>query len=287
MHLNFDYYWLPDEFITGDNLESLGDYIFDIGNYITGDHGRCLTNKSEQELINEQISEINKLNPNILYCYGHDTFRLLSNLNKIKTPFKLLTHNSDIGILEKYQKYIDNDKIIKWYGQNNFIKHDKIVSLPIAIARKKYPHGDVNLLSELSHNNTKKYLCYKNFNIETNIIERSSINDITNKNGILMADKCDHKTYMNYLSQSIFAISPPGNGIDCHRIWECLYMKTIPIVKYHFALDQFKDLPILFINGWEEVTPSFLNSKIDMIYRFNHKLEKLHFTFWQKQIYGN
>ena len=36
----------------------------------------------------------------------------------------------------------------------------------------------------------------------------------------------DLKDYRKVLSNSYFVISPPGNGIDCHRTWEALIHKT-------------------------------------------------------------
>jgi len=279
-----NYYWEESEFLTGDNIESLGDYIFDIGNYIDGDHGRTKTSKTEQELIEEQINYINYYKPLIIYCYGHDTHRLLKNIDKIKYRFKLITHNSDIGILEEYKALADNDKIIKWFGQNNYIKHPKTVSLPIAIARKKYTHGNTNLLSNVSKNIEKTNICYKNFTIETNLNLRNYVNEITTKNGIIMAPRCNHAEYLNNISKSIFVISPPGNGIDCHRIWECLYLKTIPVVQYHIAFEQFKDLPILFINNWSDVTYDILKTKISMLDFFSDKKDKLSFNYWKDLI---
>ena len=44
---------------------------------------------------------------------------------------------------------------------------------------------------------------------------------------------------MSELSSYKFALSPEGNGIDCHRTWECLYLGVIPIVKKSVALSFF------------------------------------------------
>ena len=65
--INTNYFWEKDEFITGDNLEDLADYVFDIENFLVGDHGRIKTSKSEQQLIDEQISELNDLKPYYMY----------------------------------------------------------------------------------------------------------------------------------------------------------------------------------------------------------------------------
>jgi hypothetical protein len=32
------------------------------------------------------------------------------------------------------------------------------------------------------------------------------------------------------MAQWRFCVSPPGNGIDCHRTWEALYLGVIPVV---------------------------------------------------------
>ena len=279
-----NYYWKEEEFITGDKIESIGEFIFDIDNFLTGDHGRIKTSKTEQELINEQITIINTQKPSIIHCYGHDTHRLLKNINNINHQFKLITHNSDIGIFKEYEPLANDNRILKWYGQNNYINHPKTVSLPIAIARKKYPHGNTALLSMFSKNTIKKNLVYKNFSIETNLHERTVVNDITTKNGITMSQHCNHTEYLKNISESIFVISPPGNGVDCHRIWECLYLKTIPVVQAHITFKQFEHLPILFINSWDEVTLPMLNSKIEMLNCFANKLTELSFEHLKKNI---
>jgi hypothetical protein len=282
--INTNYFWEKDEFITGDNLEDLADYVFDIENFLVGDHGRIKTSKSEQQLIDEQISELNDLKPNILYVYGHDIKRFLPHLNRINNKFVLITHNSDLGILDEYIPYVEHPNIIKWFGQNNYIKHPKVISLPIGIARSKYQHGNVELLSNVSKNKDKQFLVYKNFSIDTNRQERLKVDKITNDNGIFMLPATNHTKYLDFITKSVFTISPPGNGVDCHRIWESLYLKTIPVVQKHKCLEQFEDLPILFIDSWNDVTIDFLRDRVKYIDKFNQKIEKLSFNYWKNLI---
>ena len=80
----------------------------------------------------------------------------------------------------------------------------------------------------------------------------------------------------------MFVISPPGNGIDCHRIWECLYLGAIPVVKNNIAFSQFSHLPILWIDSWEEVTIPFLESKISHI--TNKVIQELDIKYWYNKI---
>ena len=55
-----------DEFITGDNIETLCDYIFNISNYISDNNYKEPT----QNLIDKQINEINDLGANVIFVYG-------------------------------------------------------------------------------------------------------------------------------------------------------------------------------------------------------------------------
>jgi hypothetical protein len=276
---NLKYKWEPAEIITGDNLKSLGDYVFDVDNYIKGDHGRVKTHKNEGDLATEQINEINNIKPKIIYVYGHDIDLFLKYSNDINHKFDLISHNSDIGIPKDYQ----SSNINKWFGQNNYAK-DKAISLPIGIARKKYEHGNVNLISKYSENSFKDILVYKNFSIGTNHDIRSEIDNITSRNGIPMSCMEDQNNYLDFISRSIFCISPPGNGIDCHRIWECLYLKCIPIVKSHHALEQFKNLPIMFIDDWNDITIDFLKANVNKIKGLNIKHDELNFNYWKSKI---
>ena len=99
-----------------------------------------------------------------------------------------------------------------------------------------------------------------------------------------MYPKTSNKEYWSQLASSCFAISPAGNGIDCHRIWECLYLRTVPIVLKHEALEQFKHLPILFVDSWEEVTISFLQSKLNNFIDVDWNIAELDINFWKQII---
>jgi len=274
-----------EEIVTGDNIELICDYIFDIDNYID----RVKYQGDKQKLIDEQINIINIQKPSIIFVYGHDTIKFLQNINKIQYKFTLVTHNSDLGIFEEYRPYI-NDNIIKWFGQNNYIKHEKVFSLPIGIARARWLHGNLDLLKNvMNQNNTKTNLVYKNFNINTNINERLNVHRITQQNGIVLQEPKSIQRYWEELSKACFIISPKGNGVDCHRIWESLYLKSVPVVQKHPTFDQFNDLPILFIDDWSQVTFEFLKKNLNIFDKFNdsNSLEKLKISYWKKIITKN
>jgi hypothetical protein len=85
-------------------------------------------------------------------------------------------------------------------------------------------------------------------------------------------------------------LSPPGNGIDCHRTWEALYLHIIPIV-WHSTLDSlYENLPIIIINDLNEINEEFLRKKLHEIALKKlqqppiYQYEKLRNAFWHQMI---
>jgi mannosyltransferase OCH1-like enzyme len=50
-----------------------------------------------------------------------------------------------------------------------------------------------------------------------------------------------------------FVVSPPGNGLDCHRTWEVLAMGSVPIVRSSTLDGLFRDLPVIIVSDWTEL----------------------------------
>lgn len=232
----------------------------------------------------DDITEIKKLKK--IFVYTHDLKYFFDNIYPNLENFILISHNSDYGIDAEFLKYLNEDKIIKWYSQNCYIEHDKLEPIPIGIANSRWPHGNLDALLRIkSIGNEKKYLVYNNFNNETNLIERQSIETILNLNKIPKDSKRTFDEYLDFISKSVFCIAPPGNGKDCHRIWECLYLDTVPVVKYDIAFSRFKDLPILFFNSWNDLTPDFFKQVFkDKGKLKNYYHQKMDFQYWYNSI---
>jgi hypothetical protein len=226
-------------------------------------------------------------NENKVFIYGHDLDLFFNEtFPKINKPIKIISHNADEGVEERFAKYLDSDKIIKWYAQNAVLNHPKLIPIPIGIANKQWPHGNLDTLKEVLDNagHKKNILVYKNFDISTNTHVRQRINLITNNNQIFMSGNLPHEQYLKTMASSLFIISPPGNGVDCHRIWEALYLKCIPVVENNICFRGFEDLPILFIKDWNEVTIPYLRSKIDYFSSKQFDMQKLKLSYWRKLI---
>jgi len=76
-----------------------------------------------------------------------------------------------------------------------------------------------------------------------------------------------YSTFLYNLSQSKFMICPKGNAIDCHRNWEVLYMRRVPVMKRHPYLEVlFKNYPVLFVDNYSDINEEML---IDNNHLFN------------------
>lgn len=185
--------------------------------------------------------------------YTADFFRYID----IDHPFSVITHNSDITIDENFLPFIENEKVNQWYGQNINISHEKVKPIPIGLANPKWPHGNPEIFekirNELINGEIKKdKLFYVNFDIYTNLGERQKC---LSESGLKLEPKLDFESYLRELARSYFVISPNGNGIDCHKNWEALYLESIPVVSQGINANYFKEkgIPLLVVGEWGEL----------------------------------
>jgi len=61
-------------------------------------------------------------------------------------------------------------------------------------------------------------------------------------------------------------------------------MNTIPIVTRGINTNFYTDLPILFVDDWEEISEKFLHDSFMEISRKAWNMEKLTFEYWKNEI---
>jgi hypothetical protein len=245
--------------------------------YITGNSFKNICNFSLDQNGLFLIKDI-EINEIPIWFVKTDYIDTFFNEISINYDFILITHNSDYGINENHLKYLDNKFLKKWYAQNVCINHEKLYSIPIGIANEEWPHGNIEILDSVVKNNTKKSnLIYTNFNINTNIQERSKCLNFIKEFGLNLVENKDFKSYLEDLSESYFVISPNGNGIDCHKTWEALYLKTIPIITKSINSSFYENLPVIIIDDWSKfnIKDFSVERYHDLWYNFD--IDKLNF----------
>jgi hypothetical protein len=101
---------------------------------------------------------------------------------------------------------------------------------------------------------------------------------------VTVANKEPFDWYIDNIYHHPFVICPEGNGIDTHRTWECLYMGTVPIEKRNINNQFYTDLPIMFVDDWDEVTEDNLMKWLTISGGKKWNMEKLNFDWWKKKI---
>ena len=153
----------------------------------------------------------------------------------------------------------------------NAVAHgEKVIPAPYGLQRRMIPSDRrMEEITEFMKNipSNPPGLLYVSHN-ESSHSERMGIKKIfENKSWSEVHEKrVPFSVFLYNLSQSKFMICPRGNAIDCHRNWEVIYMRRVPIMKRHPYLEElYKDYPVLFVDDYAEITEQLL---IDSDYLF-------------------
>lgn len=230
------------DFITGNKFKRSCHYSYDEQGFI-----------KHREPKDEEILRIF-----VKIDYVHSFFT-----QKQERPYILVTHNGDLPVDDNYLQYMSDPNLIKWYGQNIMTTHSKLSSIPIGLGNEIWPHGDEKVFNEvITQNLPKERLIYVNFDVNTNRRERNYCLSEMNKNGLEMGNKLPFKQYLEEVAKSYFVVSPNGNGVDCHKTWESLYLGSIPIVTKSINIDFYRDYPIIIIDNWSDFNPNYFNLEL-------------------------
>lgn len=248
--------------ITGEKIQQLCDiYIGEPGDFNFNPVIRSQTSKHKNiKSINESYN-----NPKYVFCYSHLIENLCSVIDFFQNDFVLVTHNSDQNIEpnDHVMCILKCSKLIKWFCQNLAFENNKLQLLPIGIANSMWRHGiyafaNINL-SDID-STSKNNLVYFNFNIITNKNKREKCFHLL-RDRLDWLDMISPDLNLKRLAEHQFCICPEGNGLDTHRLWECLYLKVVPIViDSSFTQVLMKNnIPLVVLNNWNDLDLTQLN----------------------------
>jgi hypothetical protein len=150
------------------------------------------------------------------------------------------------------------------------------------------------MIAKLQQPRNYRNLVYMNFNTSNNYAKRQPAYDALKDKPWVTVDmhpngfKFDN--YLDNIYNHKFVVCPEGNGIDTHRIWECLYMGTIPIVENNVTAELlYSYFPCeLTYQGWDGLTEALLNNEFksigDIKSYFDGDKEMLTFDYWKNKI---
>jgi hypothetical protein len=265
--------WITrEEIITGERLQGLADLsLVSQASYVF--HER-LTEAVPRIVVFGDPSELDvaALPPHgSLFVYTHE----LADFKQHVWPrlsgdgHVLMTHNSDGEVGDAERSLLDDPRLSRWFAQNAVIDHPKLVPLPIGIANAMWKHGNLDVLhraiARAPHIECSE-LVFLHFNPAT-YPARHPIWDALRANfphiPAAPAAAKGYKHYLADLARHRFCVAPRGNGVDTHRVWECLYLGVVPIVERSTHTEHWErqGLGILVIDDWAQVTPAFLEAQ--------------------------
>lgn len=239
-------------------------------------------------------------NPRVIFCYGDSVAKFAEILPQFANPFILITHNSDANITAitpGVHEVLTSPKLIRWYAQNvSFLANpEKICMLPIGIANRMWPHGNLDTFRELFQldlQNIKTKKIYMNFKIDTNRNIRERCSRMLAPY-LLQLPFMDQKSNLFRLAEYQFCICPEGNGVDTHRLWECFYLHVVPIVlKTPFTenLQRSMKLPMVMLDDWSDLFvitsnwDTMMNLPDYNSFDFNNCEQYLSMHYWMREI---
>jgi len=196
----------------------------------------------------------------IVFVPTHKIFEFFQTYHSdIKNPYILITHNSDHEVDHEKACLID-EKIIHWFGQNVTSEHPKLTPLPIGLENAHHnKNGVISNFEEVVSNSSipdKDRILY-GFRWQNNPTKRipAYIRLKLLSTATPITTWPEPKEYLEMLAEYKFVASPPGNGVDCIRTWESMYLGVIPIVKKTLLTDYFIKigLPMWAVASWSEL----------------------------------
>lgn len=242
--------------ITGEKIQDLCDHYLVIQQ---GSYNNPYFKDKQSKFINIQYLTKEFDNGTKIFCLTHALPFLINKLNLFKNRFVLVAGNSDFNFDKKLLPLLENNKIIKIITQNMNMIHPKLLPLPIGLANRMWPHGNLDIFKE-GFGMTKTKNIYFYFTICTSTVKRTDCYNKLVKKGLQFGKQMKYNNYVKELASHKFAICPDGNGIDTHRLWECLYLKVVPICLRSISTEYFsKDFPIILLDDWDDLDINTLN----------------------------
>ena len=235
----------------------------------------------------EFFEKISRGKSNIVFS-SLDSFPLKKDYSKYKKKIWVF-HNSDETFDLNAKKKLDYFNPKKCFSQNLIINKKNYHFIPIGLENSKFHNnGDIKDFLRLRKVKLEKkpriLFGFKNTNpkrvqLKHQFKKLKITDETTGWNSFF---------YRRILLNYMFVICPEGNGIDTHRMWEALYLKTIPIIKKNMISNFIKKakIPVLILNKWSDLS-KFDEKQLQKFYFSKKKLFNNRYLFqdyWKKRI---
>jgi hypothetical protein len=207
-------------------------------------------------------------------------------------PYEIIvTAHSDYPL--NHQRFEMAPKNLKrWFARHATHVDTKLEGVPVGhqepvteVIGNLDPMHDISQKENIPQN--LAYVCWRDSTYPT---ERKLARNLLKDKKWCTIDSLERSEtgYRNYLQQMHshkFTIAPRGHGAGSIRMWDALILRSIPVSLKAPEMRYFYDLPILFLDNWEQVEDrEFLEQKYEEIMNTEYNLEKLTLSYWEKRI---
>lgn len=234
-------------------------------------------------------------------------FILVTGGSDLTAPFEMVTK-------EEARTLIANPFMKKWYAQNYMFVHEKVDNWPLglsfnlyregrtyetpAIEQEKYLKSLISFMKPFHKrvaDHAKDPLIYVNMTMRNSRLESrwDCFNAVYLKDPSLIvepeetlrkhetATETPRNTVWQNISSTPFCLSPFGYGIDCHRHYEILALGAIPIIRGKILHRLFEDMPVLYVEKWEDITRTLLVETLKELSTQKFDYSKLKIAYWK------
>ncbi|WP_171026137.1 hypothetical protein [Mesorhizobium comanense] len=196
-----------------------------------------------------------------------DTFARIA-LPTINAPFILLTTDGDASVpsdlsKDTVERLLASPYLVAWYSQNCDGSHPRIKPFPIgldlhtprSLTTPAALVAQLEILRERQGNADRRPpRIFCDFSVSKGSRQRRELLDAL--------DACPHVDFLQkrvsqreiweLYSQYPLVLSTVGNGLDCHRTWELLYLGCIVVTRTSPLDPLYEGLPVIIVDDWHE-----------------------------------
>ena len=196
-----------------------------------------------------------------------DLLDLCSNFTQMK--FIIFTNLEDTPIDDQIRV---PDNVLCISAVNAIAHGDKVIPAPYGVQRRMNKSDDriEKLIDSMEYvPSNPRGLLYVSHNESSNAKRLGIKSLFYDKDWAEVNEqRVPYNIFLYNLSASKFMICPVGNAIDCHRNWEVIYMRRVPVMTRDPYLEElYKDYPVLFVDDYSQVTKELLIENDDLFQR--------------------
>ncbi len=226
-------------FLSGDTYRAMADFVFDeTGGFDPTKVGRGDIVFVGARRLDEFVDEV---------------------LPAIGEGFVLVTHQGDRNVDEGLGRVAEHPMVLHWFAQNCMLEHPKVTPLPIGLEdRWRHNNGDYGDFRRIGRKNSPSIpMIAHAFTLGTNLDKRIECYRAlkSSRVGKELPQPINSSLYREMVKRYMLVASPPGNGLDCHRTWEAMYMGCVPVVEDDYMNRRFAEAgaPMVLVRSWDEI----------------------------------